>query len=110
MNEYSVSPPKIRPLYWEQLRQYPLENPILIAVDRLSLQTIQRYHGVCLYCPEPPDYYGLNFCYRREVWVLYARPAVFSQAMALAQRIQWQGAAHLIVLRVHHEYLRGPKL
>lgn len=102
------SPSKIRPLYWEQLRQYPPENPILIAVDRLSLRTIRSRHGVCLYCPESPENYTLNFCYRREIWVLYARLAVFSQAMALAQSVQWQGATHIVLLRVNGDYQRGP--
>lgn len=97
----SSSSPKIYPLYWEELQHYPAENPILIAVDRSSLQTIRRSRGVCLYCPEFPENYQLNFCYRREIWVLYAHASLFSRAIKLAQLVQWQGAAQIIVLRVN---------
>ena len=72
-----------------------------MAVDRYSLNKIHEYRGLCLYCPESPERYDLEFCYKREVWVLYARLSSFKRAMALAQTVQWQGASHIIVLRVH---------
>jgi hypothetical protein len=99
--------PKIRPFYFDQLQRFPAHSLIFIAVDRYSLHKIREYRGVCLYCPELPERYDLNFCYHREVWVLYARLPSFSRAMALAQTIQWQGAAHIIVLRVHRDFIRG---
>lgn len=95
------------PVYMDELRHYPVDNPILIAVDRLSLQRIRSFRGVCLYCLEPAEHYALNFCFEREVWVLYAHLSLFSRAMNLAQAIQWQGASKTLVLRIGIHHLRG---
>ena len=86
---------------------YPADNPIFMAVDRLSLQRIRSSKGVCLYCPESAERYDLNFCFQREVWVLYAHLSLFSRAMDLAQAIQWQGASQTIGLRIGIHHLRG---
>jgi hypothetical protein len=99
--------PQIRPLYFDQLQSYPTHSLIFIAVDRYSLHKIRQYRGVCLYCPELAERYDLNFCCHREVWVLYTRLSSFSRAMALAHSIQWQGASHIIVLRIHRDFIRG---
>ncbi|MBS0350315.1 MAG: hypothetical protein JSR33_03850, partial [Proteobacteria bacterium] len=96
----------IPPVYADELRTYPVDNPIFMAVDRLSLQRIRSSKGVCLYCPEPAEHYVLNFCFQREVWVLYAHLSVFSRAMDLAQCIQWQGASKTLVLRIGIHHLR----
>lgn len=98
---------EIRPVYADELRTYPVGNPILIAVDRLSLQRIHSSKGVCLYCPEPAEHYALNFCFQREIWVLYAHLSHFSHAMDLAHCIQWQGASKTLVLRIGIHPLRG---
>ena len=97
----------ISPIYVDELRHYPSGNPILVAVDRLSLQRIRSSKGVCLYCPEPAEHYELNFCFQREIWVLYTHLSAFSRAMDLAQCIQWQGASQTLVLRVGIYNLRG---
>jgi hypothetical protein len=97
----------IPPVYIEELRHYPTGNPIFIAVDRLSLKRISSSKGVCLYCPEPAEHYALNFCFQREVWVLYAHLSLFSRAMDLAQAVQWQGASKTLVLRLGIHNLRG---
>lgn len=95
------------PVYADELRHYPADNPILIAVDRLSLQRIRMSKGVCLYCPEPAEHYVLNFCFQREIWVLYAHLNLFSRAMDLAHSIQWQGASKTLVLWIGINGLRG---
>lgn len=100
-------PAKIRPLYFDELHRYPTPSLIFMAVDRYSLHKIRGYRGLCLYCPELPERYDLEFCYQREVWVVYARLASFSRAMALAQTVQWQGASHIILLRVHRNFISG---
>lgn len=97
----------IQPGYVDELRNYPNANPIFIAVDRLSLQRIRSSKGVCLYCPEPAEHYVLNFCFQREIWVLYAHLNLFYRAMDLAHAIQWQGASKTIVLRIGIHGLRG---
>lgn len=97
----------ISPVYADELRHYPSDNPILMAVDRLSLQRIRSSKGVCLYCPESVEHYVLNFCFQREVWVLYAHLSLFSRAMNLAHAIQWQGASKTLVLRIGIHSLRG---
>jgi hypothetical protein len=97
----------ISPVYVDELHHYPADNPIFIAVDRLSLQRIRSSKGVCLYCPEPAEYYALNFCFQREVWVLYAHLSLFSRAMNLAHCIQWQGASKTLVLRIGIHHLQG---
>lgn len=99
--------PKIRPLYFDQLQWYPMHSLIFMAVDRYSLHKMHSYRGCCLYCPELPERYDLEFCYHREVWVLYARLASFARAMALAQTVQWQGASRIILLRIHRNFIRG---
>ena len=99
--------PKIRPLYFDQLHIYPTHSLIFMAVDRFSLNKIREYRGLCLYCPELPERYDLEFCYHREVWVLYARLSSFSRAMALAHTVQWHGASHIILLRIHRDFIRG---
>lgn len=105
-----AAPPRrhgILPVYADELRTYPVGNPIFMAVDRLSLQRIRSSKGVCLYCPEPAEHYALSFCFQREVWVLYAHVSLFSRAMDLAQAIQWQGASQTLVLRIRIHHLRG---
>ncbi len=97
----------IPPVYADELRHYPANNPILVAVDRISLQRIRSSKGVCLYCPEPAEHYVLNFCFQREAWVLYAHLSLFSRAMDLAHAIQWQGASKTLVLRIGLQNLRG---
>jgi hypothetical protein len=112
MNHYSSEQPPfmrrlILPVYIDELRHYPIDNPIMIAVDRLSLQRIRSFRGVCLYCLEPAEHYALNFCFEREVWVLYAHLSLFPRAMNLAQAIQWQGASKTLVLRIGIHGLQG---
>ena len=97
----------ISPVYINELHYYPAANPIFIAVDRLSLQRIRSSKGVCLYCPESAEHYALNFCFQREIWVLYAHLSLFSRAMDLAHCIQWQGASKTLVLRIGIHHLRG---
>lgn len=92
--------PQRFPPYFYQLRTYPLENPILIAVDKLSLRKIHAHWGVCLYCPDSPETYQLGFCYQRELWILYFGKFYFHRAIRLAQAVQAQGAMKILALRV----------
>ncbi len=84
----------------EDLSNYPLTNPLFIAVDALSFQLIQRLQGFSLLYDGLHPPHDWRFCFQREVWVLYAKANHFQAAMFLAQTIQQSGAAKISTLLI----------
>jgi hypothetical protein len=95
------------PLYWDELKKYPIDNPIFIAADILSLQFIRHFKGVCLLCDKAPNSYDFSFCFEREVWVLFSQVSLTHHAVQLAQIIQFSGAKKTLAFRPHIEYFQG---
>ena len=91
---------KYKPLFFQELAEYPLYNPILISVDWNCLNYIRKYSGVCLLCNFLPSMYDLSFCFGREIWVLYSNPYDLDQALVLARSIQLAGAEKVDILLV----------
>lgn len=97
---YQRSEYKQYPFYISELKNYPPDNPILIAVDKASSNYIRRLNGICLLCERSYEHYELSFCYQREVWVLYSRVDNFVDAMNFAHAIAQLGANKIYVTLV----------
>lgn len=88
------------PLYITQLKYYPTENPILIAIDKNCSDFIRRLNGICLLCEKSNEHYELSFCYQREVWVLYSCQDNLLDAMNFAYAIVKVGGIKIYVILV----------
>lgn len=95
------------PLYLDELKKYPVDNPIFIAIDTSCLKFIRHLKGVCLLCDKPPYFYDLSFCFEREVWILFSAVSLTHQAIELAQAVQLSGAKKTLAFRSHIEYVQG---
>jgi hypothetical protein len=91
---------KYPPSYFETLQDYPQSNPVLIAVESHSFQTIRRLKSICLLCNQWPGSYDLSCCFDREVWVLHSNEENLSAALRLAEAVQQSGAAEIIIIRL----------
>lgn len=89
---------KKKPTYFHELRHLSKDSLILIAVDRASLHLIRRFSKTCLFCHEDAAIYDLDFCYQREIWVLYADQRYFMSAMQLAYTVQRLGASKVLAI------------
>jgi len=79
-------------------------NPILIATDWNSFNFIKRHRGLCLLCEKENWNYDFDFCFGREVWVLYAQHQKFHLAISLAHVLQGCGADKVILIPVRGAY------
>ena len=86
------------PLYTSELKNYPKDNPVLIAIDQASSDYIRRLNGICLLCEKSYEQYELSFCYKREVWVLYSCQANHMDGINFACTIAKMGAIKIFVI------------
>lgn len=99
---------KRKPTYFCELQQrYSTTKLIFIAVDWTSVTIIRRFHSVCLLCEQESEHYDLDFCARREVWVLYTGKERAGAAMQLGHAVQRIGANKVFILRLNTQFLRG---
>lgn len=91
---------KRQPIYCQALDHYPAINPIFVTVEFCVLKIIQRFHGLCLFCPPPLQNLDLSCCFQREVWVLYSQSIYLSRTIELAQVMQQSGAAEITIIRL----------
>lgn len=105
---YSNEPlSKRKPKYFYEFKRYLNASLIFLAVDFISANIIRRHHGICLLCDGIAEFYDLDFCFGREVWVLYAHRNNYMTAMQLAHRVQWVGAAKVFIILVNTQLLKG---
>lgn len=81
-------------------QHYPLHNPVMITAELQSWHWLLRLKGCCLFCPYAIEQYDLSLCFAREVWVLYSRPQSWTATVALAQAVQQNGAAEIMLIRL----------
>lgn len=98
---------KRKPKYFYEFERYPNASLIFLAVDYISANIIRRHHGICLLCDGIAEVYDLDFCFGREVWVLYAHPNNYVAAIQLAHIVQWAGAAKIFIILVNNQLLKG---
>ncbi len=88
------------PLYSQEFKHYPSQNPLMMTAERQSLNILRRLNGCCLFCPQSMHHYDLAICFNREVWVLYSQPLAKLATLQLAQAVQQSGAAEIITIRL----------
>lgn len=77
-----------------------------MAIDRFSLHLIRGLSKTCLFCNEPPERYDLDFCFQREVWILYANQNHFIEATQLAYTVQRFGAEKVLAILVDNQWVK----
>lgn len=101
---------KRKPGYFRDFIKHKNLDLIFIATDWNALNLIQRFNRYpCLLCENNPNFYDLDFCANKEVWVLYSKNELLSTAMNLARTIQFLPAKKVILIQVESNTLQGVK-
>jgi hypothetical protein len=87
-----------KPEYFSDDWQHLHGDPIFIGLDSLSVNVIQSRKGRCLLCDQASYRYDFNFCFSREVWVLYSQHSQLCAAIDLGRAIQKSGARKVCVI------------
>lgn len=99
---------KRKPAYYKDFLPCKDLNLIFIAKDWNALNLIQRSKQMpCLFCEHDASLYDLDFCYEKEVWVLYSTKEVLTEAMNFAQKIQFLPAKKVDLIRVRMNNQQG---
>lgn len=91
---------KCKPKYFQELKNIPIENPIFISTDWLSHNYVKRHCGFSLFCELDNTVYELDFCFNREIWILYSGSKTFNRVLELAREIQWCGASKILLILI----------
>lgn len=93
--------------FYATLKKYPVQNPVLLAIDEDSFKAIHQRRGVCLLCLNTFETYEWDFCYAREVWILYANKTHFEEALYFGRGLQNSGARKIVLLLVSPAWMGG---
>lgn len=101
---YYIKSYGIKPKYYSDYLKSGSPNLVLITNDFKTLKYLMRYKnilGLILFCKQSPDIYDFNFCFKKEVWILYSQDELKKSSLVLAYVIQQVGAKKISIIKTN---------
>ncbi len=94
----------IKPKYYLDYLKSGSPNLVLMTKDFKTLKYLMRFKnisGLILFCGKSPEIYDFDFCYKKEVWILYSQDELKKSTLGLAYVIQQVGAKKISIIKTN---------